>query len=150
MYVCVSVCMYVCLCACTPLHAKVCANTCTLCICLAFQNMSIQKLACILRVVWRLFENKKAGQPPYNSGVRSADSTRISGTLAHLGQAQRTHRHSTESAPSFLTGLERERARDKVSKRERERQREREIKAGSAVAPIYLCGCPKFFCCSAI
>lgn len=38
-------------------------------------------------------------------GTAPADSTRIFSTLAHLGW---THHHSTQSLPSFLTGLETE------------------------------------------
>lgn len=41
-------------------------------------------------------------------GIATADSTRIISTLAHLGWTRGTHHHSTESLPSFLTGLETE------------------------------------------
>lgn len=56
----------------------------------------------------------------FTFGVGAADSTRIICTLAHLGWTRGTHHHSTESPPSFLTGLETkkgEREREKVSGR---------------------------------
>lgn len=55
-------------------------------------------------------------------GAGTADSTRIICTLAHLGWTQGTHHHSTESPPSFLTGLE---TKKRVGERERKREREK-------------------------
>lgn len=67
-------------------------------------------------------------------GIATADSTRIICTLAHLGWTQGTHHHSTESLPSFLTGLE-------TQKKEKERKLERRTAllhsgAGSVLAVI--------------
>lgn len=84
------------------------------CTCTAFIQAHLRTYVCVQGLLVSVCA--KYFKTTSTLGVGTIDSTRIICTLVHLGRTRETHHHSTESPPSFLTGLE-------MKKRERERER---------------------------